>query len=102
MVKRRVAFRRKRQNRLAMFLVTTVVLMLLLVVGTKSVERKAKQRVYEAREQVLLEQIAEEEKRTEEIEEFRKYTKTKKYAEEVAKDKLGLVYDGEILFKEEQ
>ena len=51
---------------------------------------------------MLLEQIAEEEKRTEEIEEFRKYTKTKKYAEEVAKDKLGLVYDGEILFKEEQ
>ena len=102
MVKRRVAFRRKRQNRLAMFLVTTVVLMLLLVVGTKSVELKAKQRVYEEREQVLLEQIAEEEKRTEEIEEFRKYTKTKKYAEEVAKDKLGLVYDGEILFKEEQ
>ncbi len=102
MVKRRLAFRRKRQNRLAMFLVTTVVLMLLLVVGTKSVELKAKQRVYEAREQALLEQIAEEEKRTEEIEEFRKYTKTKKYAEEVAKDKLGLVYDGEILFKEEQ
>ena len=102
MVKRRVAFRRKRQNRLAMFLVTTVVLMLLLVVGTKSVELKAKQRVYEAREQVLLEQIAEEETRTEENEEFRKSTTTKKYDEEVAKDKLGLVYAGEILFKEEQ
>ena len=36
-----------------------------------------------------------------EIEEFRKYTQTKAYIEEVAKDKLGLVYEGEILFKEE-
>ena len=31
---------------------------------------------------------------------YTKYTKTKKYAEEVAKDKLGLVYEGEIIFKE--
>jgi cell division protein DivIC len=28
------------------------------------------------------------------------YTKTKKYAEEVAKDKLGLVYEDEIIFQE--
>lgn len=101
MVKRKVAFRKKKQNRLAMFLVMTVVLMLLLVVGTKSVELKAKQRTYEMREAALLEQIAEEERRAEEIEEFRKYTKTKKYAEEVAKDKLGLVYRDEIIFQEQ-
>ena len=30
-----------------------------------------------------------------------KYTKTKKYAEEVAKEKLGLVKEDEIIFKEE-
>lgn len=101
MVKRKVAFRKKKQNRLAMFLVMTVVLMLLLVVGTKSVELKAKQRTYEMREAALLEQIAEEERRAEEIEEFRKYTKTKKYAEEVAKDKLGLVYRDEIIFQQQ-
>ena len=35
----------------------------------------------------------------EEIEEFRKYTETKKYVEEVAKERLGLVYEDEILFK---
>lgn len=101
MVKRKLAFRKKRQNRLGMFLVMTVVLMLLLVVSVKSIELKAKQRTYEIREQALMELIAEEEKRTEEIEEFRKYTKTKKYAEEVAKDKLGLVYEDEIIFQEQ-
>ena len=52
--------------------------------------------------QQLNEQIAEEEQRSEEIEEYRKYTQTKKYAEDVAKEKLGLVYEGEIIFKEEE
>ena len=102
MVKRRLAFRKKWQNRLGIFLVSTAVVMLLLVVGIKSIELREKQRVYAAREIELEQQIAAEEKRTEEIEEFRKYTKTKKYAEEVAKDKLGLVHDGEIIFKEKK
>lgn len=102
MVKRKLAFRKKRQNRLAMFLVTMAVLMLLIVVGIKSIELREKQRVYAAKEIALEQQIAAEEKRAEEIEEFRKYTKTKKYAEEVAKDRLGLVHDGEIIFKEKE
>ena len=46
-------------------------------------------------------QIAEEEEKSEEIEEYSKYVQTKKYAEEVAKDKLGLVYEDEIIFKAE-
>ena len=54
-----------------------------------------------AREQELQQQIDAENARTEELKELETYTKTKKYAEEVAKDKLGLVYDNEIIFKEE-
>ena len=46
-------------------------------------------------------QIDAETARAEEIEEYRKYTQTKAYVEEVAKDKLGLVYEGEILFQED-
>jgi len=100
MAKRRLAFRKKRQNRLGMFLVTTAVFMLLLVVGIKSIELQEKKQMYVEREVALEEMIAQEHQRTEEIEEFRKYTKTKKYVEEVAKDKLGLIYEGEIIFKE--
>lgn len=100
MVRRRLAFRKKRQNQLGMFLVSMAVLMLLLVVGFKSIELREKKRLYQAREIALEQQIAQEEKRAQEIEEFRKYTKTKKYAEEVAKDKLGLVHEGEIIFQE--
>ena len=101
MVKRRIAFRKKKQNRLGMFLVMIVVFMLLIVVAGKSIELRAKQAEYAAKEAELEKQIAEEEKRAEEIEEYGKYTETKRYIEEVARDKLGLVYDGEIIFKEE-
>lgn len=98
---RRAAYRKKRQNRFGMFLVTTVIVMMLVVVAVKSIELKQSLAGYKAREQLLLEQIAEEEERTEEIAEYEKYTQTKKYMEEVAKDKLGLVYEGEIIFKDE-
>lgn len=46
-------------------------------------------------------QIEEEKKRAEEIKEYEKYVQTKKFAEEVAKEKLGLVYEDEIIFKAE-
>ena len=54
-----------------------------------------------AKEEALQQEIALEEARTEEIQEYEKYTQTKKFVEEVAKDKLGLVYEGEIIFKDE-
>lgn len=98
---RRIAIRKKRQNRLGMLLVAVVVFMLLIVVAVKCVELRQKQGIYLAREAQLQEQIALQEVRSEEIEEFRKYTKTKKFAEEIAKDKLGLVNEDEIIFKEE-
>ena len=50
----------------------------------------------------MLQEIEAEKLRTEEIAEYGKYTQTKKYVEELAKDKLGLVYDGEIIFKDEK
>lgn len=101
MAKRKVAYRKRRQNRFSMFLVTLVVLMILVVVTVKSMELRSKLDTYTAREQALQEQINAETARKDEIEEYGKYTQTKKYVEEVAKDKLGLVYEGEILFKEE-
>ena len=79
--KRRVAYRRRHQNRFSLFLVSLVVLMIMIA--------------------SLSAQIDAETARAEEIEEYRKYTQTKAYVEEVAKDKLGLVYEGEILFKED-
>ena len=101
MTRQRIAYRKRRQNRFGMFLTGVVVLMMVVVVSIRSKELQEKCAVYAAKEASLEQQIEEEKARTEEIEEYRKYTQTKKYAEEVAKDKLGLVYEGEIIFKEE-
>lgn len=100
MARKKVAYRKKRQNRLSMFLVSFVVLAIVIVVAVRSMQLREKIANYETRETELETQIKDEEDRAEEIEEFGKYTQTKKYAEEVAKDKLGLVYEGEILFQE--
>lgn len=101
MARRRVAFRKKRQSRLGMLLVTMVVLMLMTVIVVKSNQLKDKMAEYDAKEAQLTEQIENEEKRTQELIEYEKYTKTAKYVEEVAKDKLGLVYEDEIIFESE-
>ncbi|MGN1146684.1 MAG: septum formation initiator family protein [Acetatifactor sp.] len=101
MAKRKVAYRKRSQNRFSMFLVTLVVVMIMIVVAVKSVELRQKLDTYTDKENQLNSQLETERERTEEIEEYRTYTQTKRYVEEVAKDKLGLVYEGEILFKEE-
>ena len=49
----------------------------------------------------LNDQIDKEHERTEEIEEYARYTETKQFIIDLAHDKLGLVYDGETVFKEE-
>ena len=88
-----------RQNRFGMFLVTLVVLLLLGAVSVSGYRLKKKENAYLAREAELLSQIEAEKARAEEIEEFKKYTQTKKYVEEEAKDKLGLVYENASISK---
>ena len=85
---------------MGMLLVTTVVVMMLIVVMVEGIERTKKRETYMAREEVLMQAIEAEQARTEEIKEYEKYTQTKKYVEEIAKNKLGLVYEGEIIFKD--
>ena len=99
--RKKAAYRRNNQNRFSMFLVTLVVVIIMVVVTIGGVQVSGKIDTNNARIAQLQEQIADEEERTQEIEEYRKYTQTKRYKEEVAKDKLGMVYEGEILFKEE-
>ena len=92
--------RMKNENRLGMTAATLAIIVMVIVVGINSLSLKEKEAVYSAREKELTELIEQENKRKAELEEFQTYTKTKKYAEEVAKDKLGLVYENEIIFQE--
>ena len=73
--------------------------MIMVVVAVRSVELQRKIDGYDMQIAGLNAQIEAENTRTEQIEEYRKYTQTKAYVEEVAKERLGLVYPDEILFK---
>ena len=54
---------------------------------------------YQQKEPQLEAQLRDEEERTKKLEEYKVYVKTKQFAEEVAKEKLGLVNPDEILLK---
>ncbi|MEE0954354.1 MAG: septum formation initiator family protein [Eubacterium sp.] len=70
------------------------------VLFTSSMKLEA--RLAEGNQQVakLQEAIDDENARTEEIDSLQREMKTDDYKKQVAKDKLGLVEDGEIIFKE--
>ncbi len=91
--------RRRFQNRAGIVWTSIVVLILVTVVSIKSVGLLKKAREYQAKEDALREQIQFETLRSDEIAEFERYTETRKYIEDTAKEKLGLVYPGEIIFK---
>ena len=48
---------------------------------------------------VLESQINEQKERSDDIEEYKKYIQTKKFAEDIAKNKFGLIYPDEIVIK---
>ena len=94
--------RRKRQKRSAILgmvfaMLVVVGLGVLLWNGKKNIE--AKNVEYEKQIKELQEQVDEEKQRTEELNEYKKYVQTKEFAEEIAKDKFGLIYPDEIIFK---
>lgn len=66
-----------------------------------------KQELMKEKEELALEKrrlellIAEEEKRREEIDDYKAYVQTKSYMEEVAREVLGLVYENEVIFRVE-
>ena len=90
----------REQNRLSMWIAALIVgaLIMVVLVTCGSLYRRLhsnKERIEELRSE-----IAKEEQRAEEIEEYKQYTKSSEYIEEVAREKLGLVYEGEVIFKE--
>lgn len=50
----------------------------------------------------LNKKIAAQEERAEEIKDKKAYVQTNKYIEQMAREKLGLVYEDEIIFKSDQ
>lgn len=93
--------RKKLRKHLGSFAIAGVVLMMLIFVSVASLSLRASNANRQEKIKELETSIEEEKEKAEEIEEYGKYVQTKKYAEEVAKEKLGLVYEDEIIFKAE-
>lgn len=84
-----------------MILIALVVLLMVIVIGYKAMGLKETLDANSQKEAELQQQLDDENKRAKDIEEYAKYTKTRKYVEEIAKEKLGLVHDGETVYKNE-
>lgn len=88
-------------NRRGMAAIALVVMVLLIGLLVQSQKLSTQNRQYEAHKSELQEQINDEELRAGEIEHLNEYVNSTEYIEKVAREKLGLVYEDEILFQAE-
>lgn len=93
--------RRALEHRLSILLISCVIVVLGITLSVASISLHKKNQNYKVQEAELEKQLEEEELRAEEIDELEEYVGTDEYIEDVAKEKLGLVYPNEILFEAE-
>lgn len=91
--------RRKKKNRIGRTLVSGMGLLLVAVFGMQSVELQAKNQTYKEKIAKAERSCEEERDRAKQLEEKEKYMQTRKFIEEYAKEKLGLIYPNEVVFK---
>ncbi|HJB87528.1 FtsB family cell division protein [Mordavella massiliensis] len=91
--------RRMQRHRTSVLAVSAVIILLLAVVSVNSVTLKAQESEYETQIAELESQIDEEKSRSKQIDKLEEYVGTDEYIEDVAKDKLGLIHENEIIFR---
>ena len=98
-MQRRVRRKSNRQSRALLLLVFMVVLTVIVACGVRSVSLHRQGKELAITESQLESQLKAERIRSEDLESREKYMKTKKYIEDEAKNKLGLVNKDEYLIK---
>lgn len=88
-----------RKNRRSVLMISFVIMMLGVVFLGCGISLKNKNEAYLAKEAELQLQIEAELERSNDIDELKTYVGTDAYVEKVAKEKLGLAYENEILFE---
>ena len=88
-------------NRRGMVAIALVVMILLVGLLVQSQKLSSQNRQYEAKKSELEQRISDEELRAGEIKNLDDYVNSTEYIEKVAREKLGLVYEDEILFQAE-
>lgn len=93
--------RASKSNRRGMVAIAGIVAVLLIGLLVESQKLSQQNAAYTAKKSELEQQIKDEEVRAGEIENMEDYVDTTEYIEQVAREKLGLVYSDEIIFQPE-
>ena len=94
--------RRNRRSHKGTVSVSIIVVAFLIIMSTQIYKLKEKDEAYAVQYEELKKQYDAESERAEEIEGLAEDMLSQEYIEDVAKSKLGLVYDNEIVFKEKE
>lgn len=97
--KRQAGRRRRSKHRGSMKIITVIVVIICCVFGFSTWQNNQKAQQYALIQENLQKQIEDEEENQKAIEEKAAYQKTDAYIEDLAREKLGLVHEDEIIFK---
>jgi cell division protein DivIC len=93
--------RRKNNNGTGTGIIIFVVLCLFGIVAFGKIKLEDKKKDLDIKMETLETQINDENERSIDIKNLEAYVQTKKYIEQIAREKLGLVYEYEIIFQED-
>jgi cell division protein DivIC len=83
-------------------ILTFVVIILFVITAHSMIDLKEQGKKALLQKEKLQTRIDEQEERADEIKNYKAYVQTKKYIEDTAREKLGLVYKDEIIIKPEE
>jgi len=90
-----------KKNRSGMVLIIVIIAVLAVVLSVRCVMLSRQNQAYASEIEQLTEDITEEEGRTEKIKAYKKYTDSDSYVEKTAREKFGLVYPDEVIYRQE-
>lgn len=91
-----------RSNLAGVVTIAGIVTVLMVVLLSSSRKLSVKNAQFETQKEELNQQIKDEEVRAGEIEKLKDYIDTREFIEKMAREKLGLVYKDEVIFKAEE
>lgn len=92
--------RRKDHNRSGRRCISLILFVFIVAMSVQIARVYQKDQEYAKKQDQLEAQLEAETARQQELEAYRNYTQSQQYIEDIAKSKLGLAYEDEIIFKE--
>lgn len=94
--------RQKDDNRTGKRWISVILVVFMIAMSVQIVRVYQKDEEYAQKQEKLERQLEAETERKQELEEYEAYTRSQQYIEDVARSKLGLARDDDIIFKEEK